>query len=129
MSQKKNEVGNLPGYSSLGEIQKDLIDRLLQGFKTSRDLIDWQQDLIHSCFGNEEAVQEVDSLSREFLQSMYMASKEDHKQLFRERVATYLMLHVFPYPQRFFSGRAKENSAKEGGGVRHEEADLFGGGT
>ena len=50
MSERKNEVGNLPGYSSLGEIQKDLIERLLKGFQTTRDFLDWKQDLIHSSF-------------------------------------------------------------------------------
>lgn len=130
MAEKKSEVGNLPGYSSLGEIQKDLIDRLITGFTGTRKFLDWKQDLIHSSFGNEDAVKEIISLTREDFQDMYIDREEPHKKFFREHVANYLIRAVFPMPQRFFSGRAKENSSgSERGGMRREEENLFGGGT
>ena len=107
MSERRNEVGNLPGYSSLGEIQKDLIERLLKGFQTTRDFLDWKQDLIHSSFGNEEAVKEIIILTREDFESMFIDRSTSYKKFFREHVANYLIKMVFPLPQRFFSGRAK----------------------
>lgn len=128
MSERKNEVGNLPGYSSLGEIQKDLIERLLKGFQTTRDFLDWKQDLIHSSFGNEEAVKEIIVLTREDFESMFIDRSTSYKKFFREHVANYLIKKVFPLPQRFFSGRAKENSSSQAGGMRREEEELFGGG-
>ena len=128
MSERKNEVGNLPGYSSLGEIQKDLIERLLKGFQTTRDFLDWKQDLIHSSFGNEEAVKEIIILTREDFESMFIDRATPYKKFFREHVANYLIKKVFPLPQRFFSGRAKENSSSQAGGMRREEEELFGGG-
>ena len=129
MERKKSEVGNLPGYSSLGEIQKDLIDRLITGFRDTREFLDWKQDLIHSSFGNEDALKEITSLTREDFQGMFIDQEEAHKKFFREHVANYLLKSVFPLPQRFFSGRAKENSSgSDKGGMRREEEDLFGGG-
>lgn len=128
MTEKKNEVGNLPGYSSLGEMQQKLVDELIGGFKTTLDFIRWEQRIIHACFGNESAVEELRKLTQPFLEEMYMADGKKHKEFFREKVAQYLINSVFPTPQRFFSGRAKENSSSPSGGVRHEEADLFGDG-
>ena len=125
---KRSDVGNLPGYSSLGEIQKDLIDRLITGFRSTREFLDWKQDLIHSSFGNDDAVREIISLTREDFQDMFIDQAEPHKKFFREHVASYLIRAVFPMPQRFFSGRAKEiSSGIEKGGMRREEEDLFGG--
>ena len=128
MAEKKNEVGNLPGYSSLGEIQKDLIDRLISGFKDTRGFLDWKQDLIHSSFGNEDAVKEIISLTREDFQDMYIDREEPHKRFFREHVASYLIRAVFPMPQRFFSHRAREDPSGEKKGMYKEEADPFEGG-
>lgn len=129
MKEKKNEVGNLPGYSSLGEIQQNIVDELLQGFQTTLEFIQWEQRTIHACFGNEEAVNNIQKLTQPFLEEMYMSDGKKHKEFFRQKVAQYLIRSVFPTPQRFFSGRAKENSSGDSsGGVRHEEADLFGGG-
>ena len=126
MEKRKSEVGNLPGYSSLGEIQKDLIERLISGFRDNKEYLDWRQDMIHSSFGNEESVREIISLTREGFKSMYIDRKEPHKKYFREQVAQYLIVAVFPLPQRFFSGRAKENSSGgEKGGMRREEEQLF----
>ena len=126
--EKRNEVGNLPGYSSLGQIQKDLIERLLKGFKTTLEFLTWEQDLIHSSFGNEQAVNDIKKLTQPFLESMYMNDGKPHKEYFREKIARYLVDNVFPLPQRFFSGRAKETTSGKEGGVNHEEGDLFGGG-
>lgn len=39
---KKNEVGNLPGYQSLGETEKNLIEELLKGFQTTMEFLDWE---------------------------------------------------------------------------------------
>lgn len=128
MAEKKSEVGNLPGYSSLGEIQKDLIDRLISGFKDTRGFLDWKQDLIHSSFGNEDAVKEIISLTREDFQDMYIDREEPHKRFFREHVASYLIRAVFPMPQRFFSHRAREDPSGEKKGMYKEEADPFEGG-
>lgn len=127
MTEKKNEVGNLPGYSSLGEIQQALIDELLKGFKSTLEFLRWQQRTIHACFGNETAVEELKKLTQPFLENMYLADGKKYKEFFREKVAQYLINSVFPTPQRFFSGRAKENTSGQSGGLRHEEADLFGG--
>ena len=128
MAEKKSEVGNLPGYSSLGEIQKDLIDRLITGFKDTRGFLDWKQDLIHTSFGNEDAVKEIISLTREDFQDMYIDREEPHKKFFREHVANYLIRAVFPMPQRFFSHRAREDPSGEKKGMYKEEADPFEGG-
>ncbi len=127
--ERKSEVGNLPGYSSLGEIQKNLIEELLKGFHTTLEFIDWEQRTLHACFGQEEPVKSIKQLTQPFLEEMYKDDGKAYKQFFREKVAQYLIRSVFPMPQRFFSGRAKENSSGQtGGGVNHEEGDLFGGG-
>jgi hypothetical protein len=128
MTKKKSEVGNLPGYSSLGEIQKDLIDRLITGFKDSREFLDWKQDLTHSSFGDEDAVKEITVLTKEDFQDMYISQEEPHKRFFREHVANYLIRSVFPTPQRFFAHRAREDPTGEKKGMFKEEADPFEGG-
>lgn len=43
---EKNEVGNLPGYASLGETQKKLISELLNGFSSTVEFIEWEQRTI-----------------------------------------------------------------------------------
>lgn len=125
---KKNEVGNLPGYQSLGETERNLIEELLKGFQTTMEFLDWEQRTIHACFGHEDAVRDLKKLTQPFLEEMYKDDGKPHKQYFREKVARYLINSVFPLPQRFFSGRAKENSSGQaGGGMRREEESLFGG--
>lgn len=130
MSKKeKSEVANLPGYEVLGETQKSLIDSLLEGFKDMKEFLEWKRKLIHSSFGNEDATAEIIGITADLMSGIYLG-KSPHQEWARTKIANYLIVKIFPIPQRFFSGRAKENtSGSERGGMRREEENLFGGRT
>ena len=128
MSKKeKSEVANLPGYEVLGETQKSLIDSLLEGFKDMKEFLEWKRKLIHSSFGNEDATAEIIGITADLMSGIYLG-KSPHQAWARTKIANYLIVKIFPIPQRFFSYRAREDPSSQKKGMFKEEADPFEGG-
>ena len=98
----------------------NLINRLIAGFKGKKDFLEWKQQLIHSSFGHEEAVSEIIFFTKRDFEDMYIGT-DGSKTYFREAVADYIIQHIFPVPQRFFSSRAQEIEKNEHHYVEVEE--------
>ncbi len=127
---EKSKAENLPlpAHEAYKKIQDRLADELLDGFQDLTAFLKWKHQLLHACFGNEEAIQKVITILPRFSWPMF-TGKEPHQKRYRLDIYNYLMNRVFGRPEAMLFHRAREDPSGQKKGMLKEEVDPFEGMT
>lgn len=120
---ENNNIGNLPGYSKLGDDWKNLIQKTVSGFKSREEYYSWIVDL--QAVSMARVPQNIIHLlmSEDFFQAAYniLTGTKPGEIEARKLLIRKIVEKAVPEAFNFFSSRAQEIQEKEPNFRREEE--------